>query len=125
MKKAPHGLGSTVRGRIELDQRRTVVFNGDSATGVEAVSLPFGGVLETASNDQMQLPSIKGNYIVLSTVLLTNLTFFFLGNFVRMTDEAGQPFFNAHYRLSHSFLVKKFTTGHYREKSMCSQTRSP
>ena len=53
-------------------------------------TLPFGGVLVIASGDQMQLPSIDGNDIFLSPVLLTNFALFFLGHFVRMTDQAGQ-----------------------------------
>ena len=53
-------------------------------------SLPFGGVLVIASGDQMQLPSIDGNDIFLSPVLLTNFALFFLGHFVRMTDKDGQ-----------------------------------
>ena len=53
-------------------------------------TLPFGGILVIASGDQMQLPSIEGNDIFLSPVLLTNFAMFFLSHFVRMTDEAGQ-----------------------------------
>ena len=53
-------------------------------------SLPFGGVLVNASGDQMQLPSIDGNDIFLSPVLLTNFALIFLGRFVRMTDKDGQ-----------------------------------
>ena len=53
-------------------------------------TLPFGGILVIASGDQMQLPSIDGNDIFLSPVLLTNFAMFFLSHFVRMTDEAGQ-----------------------------------
>ena len=40
-------------------------------------SLPFGGVLVIESGDQMQLPSIDGNDIFLSPVLLTNFALFF------------------------------------------------
>ena len=57
---------------------------------LKQTTLPFGGVLVIASGDQMQLPSIEGNDIFLSPVLLTNFALFFLGHFVRMTDEAGQ-----------------------------------
>ena len=53
-------------------------------------TLPFGGVLVIASGDQMQLPSIEGNDIFLSPVLLTNFAMFFLSHFVRMTDADGQ-----------------------------------
>ena len=38
----------------------------------------------------MQLPSIEGNDIFLSPVLLTNFALFFLGHVVRMTDKDGQ-----------------------------------
>ena len=53
-------------------------------------NLPFAGILVIASGDQMQLPAIDGNDIFLSPVLLTNFALFFLSNFVRMTDAAGQ-----------------------------------
>ena len=53
-------------------------------------TLPFGGVLVIASGDQMQLPSIEGNDIFLSPILLTNFAMFFLSHFVRMTDADGQ-----------------------------------
>ena len=52
-------------------------------------NLPFAGILVIASGD-MQLPATDGNAIFLSPVLLTNFALFFLSNFVRMTDEAGQ-----------------------------------
>ena len=57
---------------------------------LKQTTLPFGGVLVIASGDQMQLPSIEGNDILLSPVLLTNFALYFLGHFVRMTDEAGR-----------------------------------
>ena len=53
-------------------------------------TLPFGGVSVIASGDHMQLPSIEGNDIFLSPVLLTNFAMFFLSHFVRMTDADGQ-----------------------------------
>ena len=53
-------------------------------------TLPSGGVLVIASGDQMQLPSIEGNHICLSPVLLANFAMFFLSHFVRMTDADGQ-----------------------------------
>ena len=53
-------------------------------------TLPFGGILVIASGDQIQLPSIDGNDIFLSPVLLTNFAMFFLSHFDRKTDEAGQ-----------------------------------
>ena len=53
-------------------------------------TLPFGGVLVIASGDQMQLPSIEGNDIFLSPILLTNFAMIFLSHFIRMTDADGQ-----------------------------------
>ena len=53
-------------------------------------SLPFGGVLVIANGDQMQQPSIEGNDVFFGPVLLTNFALFFLGKFVRMTDEDGE-----------------------------------